>query len=184
MTSGSPHPSLVANRVASDRAFVTLSHPTARALTTPYNPTVERHRDSREFWARRRSEDAGKTARGDSRVGGARDTETRPGVPSRCQSWRYNAKRPPPEDDGLSYNPTVDQFRYRQFKWCEADGCRNLFDTSGIVRFFPTRRATRFTAPRLQWTTRSWQLLPTRLNWDTSELLRRIQNANAERQSH
>lgn len=42
---------------------------------------------------------------------------------------------PPPEDDGLSYNLTIAQFRYRQNKWCETDGCKNVSETSQSVRF-------------------------------------------------
>ena len=42
----------------------------------------------------------------------------------RCGQGRWNAKRPPSGDGGLSCNPTVREFRYRQNKWSGTDALR------------------------------------------------------------
>jgi len=48
--------------------------------------------------------------RGSGREG---DFETERDARSGYQNWRSNAKTPLSEDDGLSCNPTVREFRYR-----------------------------------------------------------------------
>lgn len=57
-----------------------------------------------------------------------RQTETFRDARTRCHNWRQNAKRPTSLDGGLSYNPTVAEFRYRQNKWREQHSGRTLSD--------------------------------------------------------
>ena len=49
------------------------------------------------------------------------DFETQSCARSGHQNWRLNAKSPPSEDGGLSCNPTVGEFCYRQNKLCGRD---------------------------------------------------------------
>jgi hypothetical protein len=78
-----------------------------------YAKEEQRQKDDREFQARSgRNAKAGEERRSRA-LGRVGDFETQRGARSGCQNWRKNAKRPTSGDIGLSYNPTVREFRYR-----------------------------------------------------------------------